>query len=533
MNAFIGHAKSLGELYVFYSRLNEPGSPHPTLGKYVKSDANRILKQTQKYSATSSYLRKMSYTELKKEEALLEKVFGINLNVDSYTKGADYKEVINAINECMSLKDIYERNKQLIQNYKGKKAVYSWYPTYFLKAWEEKWPLIKQQYERAWQSKRVNDGVQLLSDILDKKMPEICLLGIEKMLDGPEVEGNLIDPELKNAYKQLVNQIGDIQTEGSFANQIYRIYQLDNLKQSLLQEINNTDKAIYAKQLKPKVKDMISSQIHSRGGLSQEAIENAIFSEVGSKYGASVYHSGSKGIKADNIMTIAIDPALVHQYLEKAGKNREENIEALSDLGEKISQIDDSFIIYSSDKNWTLNKDFTGYDVGSTGSKAQNFIKKVYRNDEYAGRTLLGAINQLGDGAMLEGREKDFELLLAQEVAYMLFDDFTTIGDLNSNGKAIHVMNLNGILVPLSAILSLLADAIDTLDEGNIRSIANVKIKVPGIIFETDNEQFRWMEEQNATAIEAWNFQRKNTLDNSYISAKILKNFKHLVTALL
>ena len=34
-NAFIGHAKSLSELYTFYARLNEPGSPHPLLGKYV------------------------------------------------------------------------------------------------------------------------------------------------------------------------------------------------------------------------------------------------------------------------------------------------------------------------------------------------------------------------------------------------------------------------------------------------------------------------------------------------------------------
>jgi hypothetical protein len=45
---------------------------------------------------------------------------------------------------------------------------------------------------------------------------------------------------------------------------------------------------------------------------------------------------------------------------------------------------------------------------------------------------------------------------LAQDVAYVLFDDYATIGD-DMNGNSIHIMNLNGVMIPLSMILELLA----------------------------------------------------------------------------
>ena len=89
-------------------------------------------------------------------------------------------------------------------------------------------------------------------------------------------------------------------------------------------------------------------------------------------------HSGSKGIKADNILTLSIDPTIVVEALESAGANRDENIKALSALGTKLSNLDDGFIVYSSDKNYSLNANFKGFDAGSTGTNAANFLNNVY-----------------------------------------------------------------------------------------------------------------------------------------------------------
>ena len=78
------------------------------------------------------------------------------------------------------------------------------------------------------------------------------------MLDGPEVEYASIDPALKTAYSALISQIGSVSTAGSVANQIYKAYQLDELKAGLVKEIEVKNKRIYAKQVKPKVNQMIS-----------------------------------------------------------------------------------------------------------------------------------------------------------------------------------------------------------------------------------------------------------------------------------
>ena len=351
------------------------------------------------------------------------------------------------------------------------------------------------------------------------------------MLDGPEVEYASIDPALKTAYSALISQIGSVSTAGSVANQIYKAYQLDELKAGLIKEIEVKNKRIYAEQVKPKVNQMISKNIHSSGGLSLEAIENAIFSMVASSVqgGGTAIHSGSKGIKADNILTLSIDPTIVVEALESAGANRDENIKALSALGTKLSNLDDGFIVYSSDKNYSLNANFKGFDAGSTGTNAANFLNNVYKADSSVS-TLIGAIQQLGKGAMLEDRKAEFEKLLAQDVAYMLFDDFTTIGTVSTGGNAIHIMNLNGVMMPMSVFLSMLADAIESVTEDEIRKLVNVTISAPPILYPTqDDQNAAYPDNPHA----AWEYQKQYTIEHTKITAKFLRDFKSFVSAIL
>ena len=68
MSAFVGHAKSLAEQYVFYKRLYDD---HPIMAKYVNNAGFRILKQTQKYKANSSTVRAQAEAEFQKEKQLL------------------------------------------------------------------------------------------------------------------------------------------------------------------------------------------------------------------------------------------------------------------------------------------------------------------------------------------------------------------------------------------------------------------------------------------------------------------------------
>jgi hypothetical protein len=79
------------------------------------------------------------------------------------------------------------------------------------------------------------------------------------MLDGPEVENSKVPPELRNAYSSLISEIGKVSNSGSVANQIYNAYQLDDLKKTLLKEINQ---GIDLSSFNGKVEKMIKSNIH-------------------------------------------------------------------------------------------------------------------------------------------------------------------------------------------------------------------------------------------------------------------------------
>lgn len=528
MSTFKGHAKSLGEQYVFYQRLKTDGY-YPKLSQYVSNASYRIYTQTQKYAADASAVRAQAQAEFAKEKMLLQQKFGVNINFDYYRGQNDFKEIIDALNTCLNLKEVYQRNIQLIKYTKGMKGVFSWFPTYFMHAWEDYWPQICSLYEANFMAK-IPAG-EALSNALDVYLPEICVSGIERMLNGPEVEYKMIDPSLKNAYSELVNQIGSVYTEGSVAQQIYKAYELDKLKEVLTEGMEPTKK-LKANSFKSKAKKMTSKRIHQRGGFSLEAIETAIFQMISSGIsGSGVIHSGSKNIKADNILTLSVDPTIVAEALEEARGDRDSNIAALSKLGSKLSNLDEGFIVYSSDKNYSLNSSFGGFDAGRVGKSdnVANFLNNVYQADSSVS-TLIGAIQQLGKGAMLQGRKAEFEKLLAQDVAYMLFDDFTTIGTVSTGGNAIHIMNLNGIMMPMSVFLSMLADAIESVTEDEIRKLVNVTINAPSIRYLTQDDQ-NAAYPNNPHA--AWEYQKQYALEKTKITAKFLRDFKSFITALL
>ena len=220
MSTFKGHAKSLGDQYVFYQRLKTDGY-YPRLSQYVSNASYRIYTQTKKYAADASAVRAQAQAEFAKEKMLLQQKFGVNIDFDYYRNQDDFKEIIEALNACLNLKEVYERNVQLIKN-TDMKGVFSWYPTYFMHAWQEYWPQIKSEFYQLFLSGQ--EASSALNTVLDRLMPDICVLGIQKMLDGPEVEHASVDENLKTAYSSLISQIGDVSTAGSVAHQIYKAY---------------------------------------------------------------------------------------------------------------------------------------------------------------------------------------------------------------------------------------------------------------------------------------------------------------------
>ena len=71
-----------------------------------------------------------------------------------------------------------------------------------------------------------------------------------------------------------------------------------------------------------------------------------------------------------------------------------------------------------------------------------------------------GAI-QSGDK---ENMREELNNTIAEAVAYLLFDDWSTIGDIQTGTQGIHVLSLDGLMIPLSYLLTATGEAMIETD---------------------------------------------------------------------
>jgi hypothetical protein len=78
-----------------------------------------------------------------------------------------------------------------------------------MRAWDENVDGLLEK----WRAEALSSGdfAAALESVLNDELPKILILGIEKMLDGPEVENTKVPPELKDAYSTLLSEIGNVQ----------------------------------------------------------------------------------------------------------------------------------------------------------------------------------------------------------------------------------------------------------------------------------------------------------------------------------
>ena len=135
-------------------------------------------------------------SELAKEQAMLSKVFGAYI-VGNYSDGPDFaKDLIEAINYALGLKDVFKRNLSVILETKGKKGTFSYFPTYFNMVWEEKADAIANEVGKLMESNRNTDLAILAKEVADKYLPGLIRAAIIKMFSAK--------PEIKNdKHKRL------------------------------------------------------------------------------------------------------------------------------------------------------------------------------------------------------------------------------------------------------------------------------------------------------------------------------------------
>lgn len=532
MSDFNYKSKGLAQKYVYYNWLDQY---HPILKRNITTEFRRIKHQTRNISKVTTQLMSLAANEKNKERRFLRQYFGINVDYD-LNDISTIKNFIDGINKVLGLADVYERNKAILQT-SNSKNIMSWFPGYFNAAWtqlEQQLPLKEELFRNL---NNDLDVEQVANLVIPKRIKQAVTLALKKMIDAG-LENSLIDPKLQTAYQELAQAIGNVNTPG-LARDFYNIYHLDELKNSLISDFKKTQKNFNTSKHMNNFKVNMNKTIHQKGGLAMEAVRVYLAELSASKNiivkntSFSKVQMGSKGFRADSMLLYGIDSDAVQEAFDlSTGKmSHERNVLLFTELGQQLEKIPESFVVYVSNKNYTMGAKFKSRGGFSTGTDitATSYLN-LFRGIEKNLDTFVGAMMQLGEGAIGNNEKESFEKIIATNIAYLLFDDYSTISSTSSRGNALHVMDLNGIIMPLSVILSALAQSIQKGEHDSFRQIVDVRIHAPKILFQNIIEENEFIEQSGSNSNHvAWEYQRNYALDNTKIATHFLKTFQEIV----
>ena len=476
----------------------------------------------------------MAAAEANKEQAMLRQIFGENINIDLKQPGA-IKELTETINDVFKFRSIYERNKALITNEKfaGQKGVFSYFHTYFKQALEAALPTILKDIEKRMLANRSLKTGQAAKEAFQAAIPKLTDDAIERMFSNAGTELVSMDPKHKEAYKEIVEAVRDFGNGSIIAQQLRQAWKIDEITDVFSAEFSKTQRRKPKKGTMERAKNaaikQMSQAMYSKGGLSLEAVIDQCLGMTADKLNginngsiitsvqAGVYTgAGEIKARADNVFYFGINRASIDAAFQKvkdSDSDRKATVDAFSQLGKEINEVKDGFIVYFNDKNYTLNDNFLrrkGMSAGTawTLEQVQDILAGVVNNIDQ----IIYNILQNGAGAIYAGDTQNTSKVLAEGIAYYLFDDYTTIG--NSEGNAIHIMGLQGMLIPLSAFLYALGTAIQSV-ENNPNSYVHINISAPAV---DDSDKASYY-------MENWVRQYEASMEKTKISIHFMENF--------
>lgn len=201
---------------------------------------------------------------------------------------------------------------------------------------------------------------------------------------------------------------------------------------------------------------------------------------------------------------------------------------------ENLSKLDKTFIVYGSTKSYTMSESFKGgFSAGTTRklADAQEILSKAGIGNSTAVESYLNVAYNTGSGAYFSGRraevEENFKTALMSAAAHLLFDDWVSIGNTSTGGaKAIHVLQLEGLNLPLSVFLEATGKAMtESIDD--VERMVKVSIKLPGATLHGESPMSASTKEE---VLAEWEHQAAQAKSESTFSMHFLSNFKTIIS---
>lgn len=553
MNIFKDKVFGNGSDYVYYQRLATDGHFKTPSLIYMKAMAttdnyNKIIKDLDLNIV--GLLKAQAAAEREKEINVLRRI-APNVN---YTDMSPI-ELINQINKLIGLRDQYENYLKYIRDWYPKTQAKNMSPVVSSYMSSKIASLINREYIEDFKN-AVGEMVAANKD--STKIKQIAENFANKVIENFIADTNNITTELLTemsmvnytlgeenlVWEQILNQINsDANAKNVFITDVMNRFGLKEKVIKAYDLINSKKRKTY----KGAMRKAIELTAAPQGGYIYEVITGFM---QGFAVNSNISTSRISDKGTTDLLTVKVDfdyQDMVKSKVEELQigvSDKADAVKKMTEFSEFLkNNVGDGFIIYGNAKSYKLNRlsDMEGYFNGGSRNIKQLPSFMAQYDIPISEDTVELIINTI-PGAILEGNTTVQDFLtgtLAGQVAKLLFDDWTTIGDSGGSFNAIHVFNLNGITIPLSYLLEKMAEAAEqAADElmAHPSSYVQVQFNLPGDIkFREPSQTTAFIQEgkdKHRNLQTAWEAQKEDALKSTF-GINFLSNFNQLLNQLM
>ena len=531
--------KHIEDGFVYYENLEDYMTQGPEhwrdLAYYAQNELTIPRHVTTKdFSSIGQELKELGEIERRKEIRLIAKALGVSPNEllnDSVEK------FIRNFNEILIGKRNYDNLLKRIDNelkrsdsdssYRARSPIItSYFATYFVNSFSDE--LLKVFKKLDFDADA--DYSKILRGKIEKAFDRAVDAAIDKMGSAKENQhGISADEEMWSDIKEFYKNNPDfVKQIRGLVRANFGIEDFTKDVENMYKESKMTREVFYKKNLRKNgaLNFYNEQKARSFGGRLAEFLFAAMRSIGAGMSDSAVLGQDTAVAKADtltvfsfnaNVNTTQILDSITNAYTKN--NSLKTLRDKLAQESKKFSNLDDTFIIYTSDKTFTLGSGFKDLKDGGSQklsaaadildqvgiSNAEDFIGTMYS-------TLRGAMA----AGMHEQLEEELRRALISAMLYLFFDDWETLGKDTGGATVIHTFNLNGILYPLSALLIAAGTAIErAANDINVSGINNSIIRIgfsdPGDIEFHDKavnfeEAYARFQEQRKIAYDSYTF---------------------------
>ena len=219
-------------------------------------------------------------------------------------------------------------------------------------------------------------------------------------------------------------------------------------------------------------------------------------------------------------------------------------------LIEDLEALKNSFIIHESVKDYVttnnLSSSYSGFHGFESGSwKGEDLINAIDGMASMAGEQIdknmiANVLLNLTPAAVGEENVEYFKRYLAMFIVMLSFDDgYTMIEQAMTNmpkttTNVIHLFNLNGIYVPSSAVLRLIASSFRTIveDASDLDEIANISISTGNLNFREYIDSLVNEDGSPMYGYSRWDSVASEQMKQITVTIKMLNNFRDIISSL-